>query len=109
MDLKQGESVAWSSRANYSVGGRAVGGKLYITDRRVLFRPHVFDRLTGGKGFAAPLTDVAGFSVAPKDGGLFSGGLRDRLQIELASGSVHLFVVNKLERTLDELRALTGR
>lgn len=107
MKLEADESVGWSKRANYSVGGRAVGGKLHVTDRRIVFRPHVLDRVTGGKGFTAPLSAVTGVSKAPKDGQLFSGGLRDRLQIELGDGSVHHFVVNQLDQTIEEeLRAL---
>ena len=85
MPLDDGESVIWSRRANHTVGWRAVGGKLYLTDRRLLFRPHVLERsLFFGKEWSAPRTEVAGFDVQPRGGGNpFDGSLRSRLRVAL--------------------------
>jgi hypothetical protein len=37
VDLESGETLVWDKRTNHTAGVRAVGGKLYPTDRRVVF------------------------------------------------------------------------
>jgi hypothetical protein len=103
--LKDGESVVWSRRANHSVGWRAVGGKLYLTDRRLLFRPNGFERsLFFGKEWSAPLAEVSGFSVQPRSGGNpFDGRMRSRLRVALRQGEAQLFVVAKPDDAAREL------
>jgi hypothetical protein len=37
VDLESGETLVWEKRTNHTAGVRAVGGKLYLTDRRLVF------------------------------------------------------------------------
>jgi hypothetical protein len=100
------ESVVWSHLANrVQSSHRAVGGKLFLTDRRLIFCPHWIDAATGGRTWSLPLSDVAGVGIKPKGGDRFAGGLRDRLQIDLADGDVQLFVVNRLDEVVARLEA----
>src|SRR6266513_1848027 len=87
------ERAVWSQGANrIQPSGRAVGGKLFLTDRRLVFCPHWVDGATGGKTWDAPLGEVAAVGITPKGGE--RGGRRDRLRIELVDGEEERFVVN---------------
>jgi hypothetical protein len=98
------EDVVWSQGANrIQASGRAVGGKLFLTNRRLVFCPHWVDGATGGKTWDTPLAEVAAVGTAQKGGK--RGGLRDRLQIELADGEEQLFVVNRLPDVVSRLEA----
>jgi hypothetical protein len=97
--------VVWSRRGNHSVGRRAVGGKLYLNDRRLLFRPHVFERrLFFGREWSAQRAELAGFFLQPRSGGNpFDGPLRSRLRVALRQGRLQLFVVPKPDLVAREL------
>jgi hypothetical protein len=96
IELQQNELLVTSFRANHTQGRRAVGGSLHLTTQRVVFRPHIIDRATGGTTWEAPLSAITDVSVAPKGGGgNFDGSLRDRLAISTGLDT-SLFVVNKL-------------
>jgi hypothetical protein len=111
VEAQPGEEVVWSQGANrIQPSGRAVGGKLFLTDRRLIFCPHWVDGATGGKTWDTPLAEVAAVGTAPKEGK--GGGLRDRLRIELADGEEQRFVVNRLAdvvSTLDAAREEGGQ
>ena len=95
-----GEEVAWSRAANRMQGSRAVGGKLFLTDQRILFCPHRVDGLLRGKPWSVDIGAVSEIGVEPKGSGKASklgGGLRDRLRIRTADAGEDLFVVKKLE------------
>ena len=48
-ELEGGEVVKWTKAANRQQSElRAVGGKLFLTDRRLLFQPNRFFRLPSG-------------------------------------------------------------
>jgi hypothetical protein len=94
------EQVAWTQGANRIQGsGRAAGGKLFLTDRRLVFCPHWVDGATGGKTWEVPLATIAAVGTVQK------GGRRDRLRIELADGEDELFVVNRLAEVVSRLDA----
>lgn len=107
-----GEDVSWSRLANRMQGSRAVGGKLFLTDQRILFCPHRVDGLLFGKPWSVELAAVSEIGVEPKGSGKaskFGGGMRDRLRIRTADGSEDLFVVKQLEEeVLPTLRAAAG-
>jgi len=73
---------------------------LYLTTARLLFEPNRVDAATGGSRWSVPLSAIVSVDVAPRDGSLFNGGLRSRLRIGLADGSVELFVVNRLDEVI---------
>jgi hypothetical protein len=108
-DLGQSEKVVWNRAANRTQSrGRAVGGRLYLTQERLVFEPNRVDAITGGSSWQAALGHIAGVSSQAPDGNAFSGGLRTRLRLDLADGSVELFVVNHLEDVVRTIRQATG-
>ena len=101
------EEVVWSQAADrLKDSGPAVGGKLFLTDRRLIFCPHWVDAATGGKAWQVPLERVAAIETIPK--GSPGGGMRDRLAIELAGGGRERFVVNRLEAVVARLNTARG-
>ena len=107
-EARPGEEVVWSQGANRMQGSRAVGGKLFLSNERILFSPNRIDALTGGKRWFAELKNVTEVGVEPKRSGRSARlgvGLRDRLRI-VAGADDELFVVSKLEdEVLPRLRA----
>lgn len=111
--LEPDEVLRWTARANhvegpsYSLYGMksAAGGQLIATNRRIFFQPSRADRATGAKRWELPLDAITGIEVIDRDGEPFAGGMRKRLGIQAADG-VEVFVVNRLEQKMAELRAL---
>ncbi len=57
--FEDGEEVLWEARANrFQHKIRAIGGRVYLTDRRLVFAPHKFDARIGGKIWSARLADL---------------------------------------------------
>lgn len=98
------EQVVWSRAANrIQPSGRAVGGKLFLTDRRLAFCPHWVDGATGGKTWDAPLADVSVVGTAAE-----GGKRRERLRLELRDGTEERFVVNRLADVVSRLETATA-
>src|ERR1035437_2714950 len=96
-ELLPGEEWVAHHPANRSQGKRAVGGGLHFTTRRVLFCPNAIDARLGGDPWSCSLGELTGASVEPGRfalGELFSGGLRDRLRVEVRAKAPELFVVS---------------
>jgi hypothetical protein len=108
VDPLKGERVRFALLANRSQSSkRAVGGKLFVTNKRCVFTPHLLDFYTGGKICEFPLSEIGCVGVQPAGGDTFGGGLRDRLRIEHSNG-IELFVVNKLSQVIASLQTLTA-
>jgi hypothetical protein len=106
VEAEPDERIVWSQLANrVQSSHRAVGGKLFLTDRRLVFCPHWVDAALGGKAWSLPVADIAGVGITPKGGDLFAGGLRDRLRIELVEGGEQLFVIKHLDDVVARLEA----
>lgn len=109
-ELEAREHVRWSRFANRTQSKhRAVGGRLFLTEHRLLFEPNRFDALTGGGSFCIHLRDVVSVDVEPPGtGNVFSGGLlRPRLRLDFQHADPELFVVNGLDQVVDLLRKST--
>src|SRR5207245_2387061 len=89
-----GEIVEWSCLANHTHSpNRAVGGKLFLTNQRLLFCPHLIDYALAARRWEADLTAVRGIVREPP-GGEGITGLTDRVRIVLADDSAAWFLVN---------------
>src|SRR5262245_54382466 len=105
--LESGENLMWKSLANHVAGPAytlygmqaAAGGQLNVTDRA--------DRAIGATAWTCALVDVVGIETVGKDSEIFAGGMRDRLGVRTKDG-LEVFVVNKLQKTQNKLRALLG-
>ena len=103
--LEQGETVRWKRAANRTQSyWRAVGGFLFLTASRLLFEPNRVDAVTGGESWSAPLASIRSVGIEPRDGNPLSGGLRDRLRLDLADGDTELFVVNHVDDVVNVIR-----
>ena len=111
--LEPGEHLMWKRRANhvdgpsYALYGMqsAAGGQLVVTDRRAFFLPSRADRAIGAKRWESPLGDIEAIETVEPDAEIFAGGFRKRLGIR-TNGGLEVFVVNRLEKTANQLRSL---
>lgn len=100
------ETVVASYPANHTQGKRAVGGKLFLTPRRLIFVPNRMDAVLGGKTWDAAVETVLTISrdrphIHIME--IFSGALRSRLAVSTSSGAREFFVVNGLDRVIADL------
>lgn len=57
--FEEGEGVRWEARANrLQQKVRVAGGRIYLTNRRLVFAPHKFEEKTGGRAWSARLADL---------------------------------------------------
>jgi hypothetical protein len=82
---------------------------LYLTNRKLSFVAHQFDTNFWGQNWSAEIHTITAIDIMPIDlKDLFGGGLRKRLRVELADGSVEFFVVNQLDKVMALLRQHTS-
>ncbi len=104
--LAANETIQWQSSASRSITRwLTAGGRLFVTNERVLFQPNRFDKLTGKKSWECPLASVTGLEVIDRDSAVAPGGLRTRLGLQTSDGT-EKFVVNNLDQKIVELREL---
>jgi hypothetical protein len=117
--LDPDEVLRWKALANHVAGPSyalwgmtsSSSGQLVVTNRRIFYQPSRVDTLFRQKRWERSLDAVEDFEVVDRrrtsaDGvDVFAGDLRNRLGIKTADG-VEIFVVNRLEQKIAELRAL---
>lgn len=95
--------------ANFVSGFINRGGHLTVSDTELRFEPNRVERLLRAEGFTVPCDRITDLSVTDTDispRGLFSGGLRRRLAIDLADGRRLLFVVPDVDEAATEIDAV---
>ncbi len=108
LDLRAEETLRWKSWANHARGPLSVGGVLAVTDRRVFFQPNRIESGIRRKPWECPADAVVEVeSTDRKPTSWFAGGARRRLEIRTADAT-EIFVVNKVDRKVAELRDLLG-
>jgi hypothetical protein len=118
LSVRTGETLQNTWLTNHTENRRiARGGRLYLTDERIVFRPHGFDARLGADSLAVELDEVrlattelgsglAGVVTSPLDT-LFGGGVRTRLRVQTDDGA-ELFVVDDpgaVARTIEAVLA----
>lgn len=108
--LAPNEKSLYRVTANRLVTGRSLGGKLVVTNRRVLFEPNRLDQLTGGKAWAADATAIQNVAIAPggKEGIAQYGpaGARRHVVVTTAGVEAGVFVVRDPESLRSAIEAL---
>lgn len=100
------EVIRWQANANRVTGRSTAGGRLFVTDRRILFQPNRIDSMIGRKLWECSRDAVTGIdSVGRGTSGVMAGALRERLEVETVDGN-EIFVVNKLAKKIAELREI---
>ena len=103
LPLEPGEHIEWRATANRTHEGTAVGGRLVVTDRRILFIPTGFEQGLGRDSWQCSFQGVLEVDLADREMSLFSGGLRRRVRIRTET-STELFVVWRPRRVADRLQ-----
>ena len=105
--MVEGETVDFASLANAFQGRRAVGGRLTVTNKRIIFVPNRLDALLGGKDLALNRSEVIHVGIQPpgKDGAR-KRGLNAMMneQVKIESDKMSLaFVVADSGSLVDKL------
>jgi len=95
LSLQAGEREVGRFFANHVQGrqGQGYGGRLFITNERLVFIPVALSEANGGAQAEWDLRDVQAAEVAPRFSGPGIGSLRRRLRVRMNSGDVEHFVV----------------
>lgn len=110
IELLDGEEVVWSKSASRHGETIATGGKLFLTERRLLWAPNWYFGSLGVGTVELPLTEVAAVDV---DTGEFKGILRtlvtggssNRLRVEDEDGDVETWSISTPEEASEQIRA----
>ena len=83
--FEEGEEVCWEARANrFQQKFRSIGGRIYLTDRRLVFAPHKLDTRLGGHAWSAQLADLDR---------AFVNGLLKNVRVVTRDGEMQRFVI----------------
>jgi hypothetical protein len=95
--LELDEKIEFSHAANLFRGIEGVGGQVFLTNKRLIFKGHKFNIQSGQKNF--PYEEI--LSCEPrKTGGLIDNGMR----LQTKNGEQHDFVVNERDGFIAMLR-----
>lgn len=97
-----GEQLLWEGPANHFLRGEGVGGWLYLTTRRLLFRSHAFNIQRHETDL--PLVDIAEASPV-----LTAGFIPNGLLVCTRSGRRERFVVEQRQRWSAEITSARKR
>ena len=83
--LEEGEEVRWEARANrFQQKIRSIGGRIYLTDRRLVFAPGKLEKKAAGHAWSARLSDL--------DCAFVRGPLKT-VRVVANDGEMHRFVI----------------
>jgi len=88
--LPDWEVIEYEGAANHFLNAEARGGRLYLTDKQLIFQPHKFNLQSGA--ISVPRSDIASVSRCMSLGMIPNGILLTRLD-----GTKERFVVSKRE------------
>ena len=107
LGLEAEETVVMTIPANNTQGSLARGGRLWLTTRRLIFMPLTIEKTLRASSVNISLSQITGvgkvIAGSRPDAG-FSGGVVDRLQVNVADGSEYLFVVDKPDSVASKIR-----
>jgi hypothetical protein len=105
LTMAERQPPLWEKRAKHWQSLRGVAGRLRVAGDTLTFSPQAIE--LGAKNVAIRLADIQAFEVEPVNlGRFFSGGGRKQLAVVTRDGQRELFVVNNLDKAIDELRVL---
>lgn len=83
---------------------RQVGGRLYLTNFRIMFCPNKMEQFLAAKEWWGWRKDVIGASPVGRQWiDLLGGGGRKRMRVSFRDGPSELFVVNGPDRVVEEV------
>jgi hypothetical protein len=102
LGLDPGEVVRWQGPADQTVRQTWVAGRIYVTDRRFIFRPGRRSRRRF-ETVRLPLSAIVGIDVLEETGTPDDGGMRRRMRVSLASGAAELFALPHVDARAAQL------
>lgn len=112
LELDPGEALLHKYPTNYFGGDdRPYGGRLYVTDRRLVFLPHRIDAVLGASRVSIPFRELN--DISSETDFLTNAEREDRripvrLRVETLDGTVHLFIVDDLDNVLVQVQEAVG-
>lgn len=109
--LGEGEELIVKYPTNYFYrDSRPLGGRLYLTDQRLVFLPHFLDALLGGDRTSIDLDDIAEVREETPDDRPEGRSRRvpPRLQVDTRDGESHLFVIDGIEAAIERVNEQRG-
>lgn len=106
LTLRDGEYVIGDFFANHLQGDRGYGGRLFITNERLIFVPVAASRSRGGEHSEIELGQVSVADVAPRGANPRDGSLRRRLRVTTFSDHPEYFVVWRPRKLTNLLNGL---
>ncbi|MDS0476187.1 GRAM domain-containing protein [Natrinema sp. 1APR25-10V2] len=111
-EFRSGEELIGAFYANYMrSGARPLGGKLYLTDQRLLFSPHLLDSALGGEPMWIDLEDIERVTDAEPRAEPAESEHDDspaKLHVELTDSTRESFVVSDLDDAIEEIAMLVA-
>lgn len=95
--LEEGERARIDAPANDYRGWRAVGGRLVVTDRRVIFEPNWLDFIAAARGWRIALDQVLSVDVVPGQRSINPHKVRTRVRIQIAGRKPIMVLVSEPE------------
>jgi hypothetical protein len=92
LDPEPGEVIRWQGGAIFRAPRTGVGGRLFVTDRRVVWCPGYFSRRQY-EAVRIPFSTIAGIDVLGRTRAVSEGGLRRRVRVRLTNGEERLFTM----------------
>lgn len=111
IELDAGEQIVVPARkAVHTDRGRKAAGKLFVTDRRMIFNANFLDSWFFAS-VALELSEISSVDVASRSYNAYDGGLARRLDVHLHDGGEHLFVLASggVDKYADHLNTLINQ
>ena len=97
MELKASEIILREARANHLRHSQGIGGRLFLTNQRLLFKPHLFNAQTVEA--TIPLESIVGIATPHSD------FLSAKLALILKNDFIKFFVVRTRKGWMKEIEA----
>ena len=104
LELEPGETARWHAPATHREERAWVGGRIYVSDRRLFFCPGVLSR-GRHETLRVVLSTITAVEVLGRDCGVLTGGLRRRVRVTTTGGERHDFSLPRFARRARELEA----
>lgn len=106
--LASDETVISRYPTNYFHGSRRpYGGRLYLTDRRLIFLPHFIDSFFGARRTSIDFSEINRIEAETAESNQHGphGSMPPRLEITTNEAIPHQFVVKNVQTVADDIRS----
>lgn len=105
LELEPGEVLRWHGPATHRERRTWIGGRVYVSDRRLFFCPGVLSR-GRHETVRVPLSSITDVELARRNGQVSAGGLRRRVLVRTTAGDQYAFSLPRFRKRAGELQRL---